>query len=66
MVIGGDFKCILSEKDRVIWKTDKSTISLNDIMIKQNVTDISCFLNPNVKDYTYIDLPCKNRNSCIY
>ena len=43
--IGGDFNCVLSEK------TDKSTISMNNVMVKLNVIDIWRFMNPNGKDY---------------
>ena len=65
LVIGGDFNCVLSEKDRVTGKTDKSTISLNNVMVKLNVIDIWRLLNPNGKDYTYIDPSCNKRNSRI-
>ena len=65
LVIGGDFNCVLSEKDRVTGKTDKSTISLNNVMVKLNVMDIWHFLNPNGRDYTYIDPSCNKRNSRI-
>ena len=66
IVIGGDFNCVLSEKDCVTGKTDKITISLSNAMVKLNVIDIWRFLNPNGKDYTYIDPSCNKRNSRIH
>ena len=64
-MIGGDFNCVLSEKDCVTGKTDKSTITLNNVMVKLNVIDIWRLLNPYGKYYTYIDPSCNKRNSRI-
>ncbi len=65
IIIAGDFNCTLGNDDRIHVKVDRSTSSLNDVMVRFNLIDLWRFVNPSSKEFTYIDPSCNMRNSRI-
>lgn len=65
LFVGGDFNCVLTATDRVSGKTDNSTTVLNDIVRTHGLVDAWKCLNPNSKEFTYIDSSFRMRNSRI-
>ncbi len=65
LIIGGDVNCVESSYDRVSNVIDKSSTYLGNMKNELNVTDVWRYMNPNKKEFTYIDPSYRNRNSRI-
>ena len=65
LIIGGDYNCVLTEKDRVSGVIDNSSMALGEFLNNFHVFDVWRTLHPNDVEYTYIDPSSNQRNSRI-
>ena len=65
LIIAGDVNCVTAVYDRASKLIDKSSATLIQFMSNLNLSDMWRKLNPEIRDYTYIDPTTRHSDSRI-